>query len=86
MKKVNGIEVSEDIKEKLETSALSSREAEKLKHFAFTAVFYIACLLVAVPDIVTDILGILLVIPFISNYVIKSQTNKAFKNLTASYE
>lgn len=84
--KLDNAEVSEDIKEKIEASTLSPREAAKLRHFAFSAVFYMACLLVAVPGIITDIIGILLVIPYISNYIIKKQINKTFKGFTAENE
>jgi UPF0716 family protein affecting phage T7 exclusion len=59
----------------------TAEDIQKLKPMVFLGVYIPAVVLIAIPGIVSDVVGTLLVLPVISNRYIEYQMNKAMKNV-----
>ena len=62
---------------------LTVEELEKAQPMLFFMIYSYAVVLIAIPGIVSDIIGIIIVIPFISNYYLEFKMNKAKQKLNA---
>ena len=58
----------------------TAEDIQKLKPMVFVGVYFPALVLIAIPGIVSDVIGTLLVFPVISNWYVEHKMNKAMKN------
>lgn len=59
----------------------TAEDIQKLKPMVFVGVYFPALVLIAIPGIVSDVIGTLLVFPVISNWYVEHKMNKAMKNV-----
>ena len=57
----------------------TAEDIQKLKPMVFVGIYFPALVLVAIPGIVSDVIGTLLVLPVISNWYIERTMNKALE-------
>jgi UPF0716 family protein affecting phage T7 exclusion len=60
------------------------QEVEKLNPMMFIGLYVPAICLIAIPGIVSDLIGILMVAPIVSNWLVERQVKKAIKNAKTS--
>lgn len=56
---------------------LSAKEIEQYGDMIFVGSYFMACVLIAIPGVVSDVAGMLIVMPFLSDWVLKRKINKA---------
>jgi UPF0716 family protein affecting phage T7 exclusion len=57
----------------------TAEDIQKLKPMVFVGVYFPALVLIAIPGIVSDVIGILLVLPVISNWYVSHKMNQAMR-------
>jgi UPF0716 family protein affecting phage T7 exclusion len=58
----------------------TAEEIQKLKPMVYVGIYFPALVLIAIPGIVSDIIGTLLVFPVLSNRLLEYNMNKAINN------
>ncbi len=76
MKAMKGIQKKLKKKMKSPEYKPSINEIEKLRPMMFIGIYVPAIVLIAIPGIISDLIGILMVFPFLSNWLVEQQVKK----------
>ena len=63
----------------------TNEQLEKMRPMFFISIYGPAFILVAIPGIVSDVIGTLMVIPFVSNMLLNRSMNNVIENVAASF-